>query len=88
MSTPVTPNETKVWVEEKEYSVTLTVEVFTTVAFGAMERHSPITGEDAIQNAIGLFDWTLFEQEGFQVVDPIQGRADRLDAWESQNYRG
>lgn len=62
--------------EEKDYDVTLTVRVSTRISFADMERQTPITESDAIENAISAtFAWNLFESEGFSIAYPIDGEA-------------
>lgn len=65
-------------VEEREYNVELNIKVSTLIIFDAMERETPITEGDAIENAIGsLFVEKMeheFANQGF-VMAPITGIA-------------
>lgn len=70
-------------IEEKDYSVTLTVRLHTTVSFAATERKRPITKADAIDNAIGMIPegpLSLFDGFGgeFEIALPIDGEAEEL----------
>ena len=47
-------------IEDKQYRVTIIVRLTTTIDFAPIERNSPITRFDAIENAIGSMsdeDW-------------------------------
>lgn len=68
------------YTEEADYTVTLTLRITTRIAFSPMERDSPITKSDAIENAIGLLPQDVFDGFGgeFELALPIDGEATRL----------
>lgn len=54
-------------IEEKDYDVTITIQLRTRVAFAAIERDGPLTVFDAIQNAVGAIPSEVWPQleDGF-----------------------
>lgn len=65
-------------IEEKDYNVELTIKVRTIESFAPIERDSPLTEKDAVDNAIGSLFIEEMEREfaslGF-VMEQITGVA-------------
>ncbi len=70
--------------EDKDYAVTLTLRLSTTISFAGMEREGPLTHSDAVENAIGSLPsgWlAAVEGEGFAVAYPIDGEVTDEREW-------
>lgn len=78
-------------IEDKSYDVTLVLRISTVIEFAPIERDSPITKSDAIENAIwsgiakgsygptiGLTIEEALEDLGFALALPIEGEAREL----------
>jgi hypothetical protein len=67
-------------IEEKDFIVTLIIRLTTNVYFAPTERDSPITNQDAIDNAIGRLPEEVFSGFGgeFDVALPIDGEAEEI----------